>query len=132
MLQGIAGEQILLALGEQVGQRQVDRSDRAVKVQRAKQFGSHANEPDQGRQPARMNSQPRFAEKTVMQQPFQIKSPCVIARHVRVAKDKVHVIDRVEPAEQASQKSQPARRIGPLDREVPARSGSRETFGRFS
>ena len=42
MLERIAGKQKSLAVGEQVGQRQVDRPHRAMKIDRAKQFGPHA------------------------------------------------------------------------------------------
>ena len=44
-----------------------------------------------------------------MQQPLEIERPGVVARHVGVAEHEIHVVDRVDAAEQAAQSTQPAR-----------------------
>ncbi len=109
MLLRIAGEEISLAVGEQVGQRQVDRPHRAMEIDRAEQLCPHADEADQGRKAAAVDRQPALAEKAVVQEPLQIEGPRAVAGHVGVAEDEVHVVDRVEAAEQAAQELQPWR-----------------------
>ena len=46
-----------------------------------------------------------LAEKAVVQQTVQIVGHPTVARHVRVAQHEVHVVDRVDAAEQRAQKT---------------------------
>ena len=109
MFQRIAGKQQVPAVGKQVGQGQVDRPHRAMEVDRPKQLGPHRDEPHQRRQAAVVDRQPLAAEEAVVQQPVEIERPRAVARHVGVAEHEVHVVDRVDAAEQAAQQPQPAR-----------------------
>ena len=48
-------------------------------------------------------------EHAVVQQPVEVERPGAVARHVGVAEHEIHVVDGVQPAEQAPQKPQPLR-----------------------
>ena len=47
-----------------------------------------------------------------MQQPVQVEGPGAVAGHVGVAEHEVHIVDRVDTAEQAAQQGQPAGYLG--------------------
>ena len=79
-----------------------------MKIDRAEQLGADADEAHQSVDSAAMDRKPGVAEKTVAQQAVQVEGPRVVARRVGVAQDEVHVVDRVDAAEQAAQKPQPA------------------------
>ena len=60
-----------------------------------------------------------------MQQAFEVEHAGVVARHVGVAEHEIHVVDRVQAAEQTAEELQPARaQSGSL-----ARRGTRDEIG---
>ena len=109
---GLPGKRSALAVDEQFLQRQVDRPDRAVVIDRAKQVAPHGDEPHQGRKAALVDRQPRGGEQAVAQQAVEVEGPLAVARHVGVAEHEIHVVHRIQAAEQAAQEAQPLRAVG--------------------
>jgi hypothetical protein len=109
MFERIAGEQELATLPEQVLEHQVDRADGAVEVQRSEEVGADPHEADERLHPSIQNRQASIRKERVADQPVEIERPRAEARHVGIAQDEVHVVDRVDPAQQAAQVPQPAR-----------------------
>ena len=109
VFQRVAGKDVPLALDEQVLQGQVDRPHGAMKIDGPEQLGADGDESHQGRQPALVDREPLGGEHGVVQQAVEVECPGAIARHVGVAEHEVHVVDRIEAAEQAAEESQPAR-----------------------
>ncbi len=107
VLARIAGEQECFAVGKQVLQCQVNRPDCAVEVDRAEQLRPDSQKPHQSRHPTAVDGEPRFAEKAVAEQAFQVERALVVARHVAVTQDKVHVVHGVQATEQAAKHGQP-------------------------
>ena len=78
-----------------------------MKIDCPKQIGPSLDKVDQGRQPADMNRQTGRSEERIMQYPIQIECFGVVAGHVSVAQNKVHIVDGVDPAEHGTQLPQP-------------------------
>ena len=83
-----------------------------MEIDRPKQLGPNRDEPHQGRQAAFVDRQPFVGEQAVVQQPIEVEGLGAVARHVGVAEHEIHVVDRVQAAEQAPQKPQPLRPVG--------------------
>lgn len=107
MIERVAGEQHLAAVGKEIGEGEIDGAHGAVKVDGAKQFATHTDEPHHGIDTAVVNGQPSVAEETVVQQAMQIERLGTVARHEGVSQDKVHVVYGIDAAEQAAEHRQP-------------------------
>ncbi len=107
ILPGIAGKEVRLAVGKQLGERDVDGAHGAVEVDRAEQLGADGDEADQRGQPALVDGQPARREDAVVKESFEVEGAGVVARHVGVAEDEVHVVDRVEAAKQTAEQAEP-------------------------
>ena len=84
---------------EEIFQCKVDGSNGPVKINRPKQVRSCLDKIDQCRKASGMNRQSRWSEECIVQDSIQIESLRVIAGHVRIAEDEVHVVDGVDTAE---------------------------------
>ena len=66
---------------------------------------------------------PRSRKEAVVQQPGQVERPAAVARHVGVAEHEIHVVDRVQPAEEAAEEGshcggvEGRRWLGPRDQQ---------------
>ena len=112
MIKRIAREQKLFALAEQVFERFVDRPYGAMEIDGAEQLATRLPKANERVHAAGMNREPLLAKKSVAQEPLQIVNPGAVTRHVRIAEDKIHVVDRVQAAEQAPQHYEPAGFVG--------------------
>ena len=121
---GLPGKRSALLSMNSSWRRQVDGPHGAVIIDRAEQVAAHGDEALQGREAALVDRQPAVGEHAVAQQPVEIEGPLAVARHVGVAEHEVHVVDRVQPAEQAAEEAEPLRAVagrgaaGPHDEEA--------------
>ena len=58
-------------------------------------------------QAPRVNRQPLRRKEAVVQQAEQVEGLDVVPRHVRIAEDEIHVVDRIDAAEQRPQLDEP-------------------------
>ena len=84
-------------------QSQIERTHSAMKINRAKQVRPRFNEVDQCWQTTVVDGESVSSEKTVVDQSRQIECSRVVARHVRIAEHKVHIVHGVDSAERAAE-----------------------------
>src|SRR5262245_25261181 len=99
MLQGIARKKQVLALPKQVGQREVDCSNRTMEVDRSKQLSSDPQESDQSVQATVVDRKSRWRKEAVVQEPVKIVRLAAVARHIGVAQHEVEIINCVDSAQ---------------------------------
>ena len=80
-----------------------------MEIDGSKQLGPHRHETHQRIHAAVVDRQPLRTEEAVVQQTIQIKRLLAVPGHVGVAEHEVHVVDRVDAAQQTPQQYQPAR-----------------------
>ena len=108
---GLPGNRSSLAVDEQLLQAQVDCPDRPVVVDGTEQLAADGDELHQCGLAPFVDGQAALGEHAVAEQPVEVERPNAVARHVRVAKHEIHVVDGVEAAEQAAQETEPSRAV---------------------
>src|SRR5262249_32649063 len=103
MFKRMAREESLHGWAKKVGKRQIDGPGRAVEVKSAKEFVARFHKPFERGQPFSRERQTLGSEETVMQQAIEVERLGTMSGHIAVAEHKIHVVDRVDPAEERSQ-----------------------------
>ncbi len=103
----VTREEVLHRFFEDFFDGDVEGANRAVEIDRPEEVGAGFDEVDECRQAAGMHCQALRREEAVVEHSPEVEGFGVVARHVGVAQDEVHVVDGIDAGKHGAEFTQP-------------------------